>query len=473
MRVHLLALAIPVLAALVGGWTLSAWYGQAPDSAPALEERVPRQWPRKAILEPTQIPDRLVVGSGKPSALMGSWSQFRGARRDGVANLADPLSDTWPGGRPRELWRVAVGAGYAGPAIANGRVYLVDYDRATHENVIRCLSFDTGDEIWRYAFTVKVKFNHGMSRTVPAVTDRYVVAIGPLCNVRCVDAVTGELKWKKNMVAEFGATVPKWYTGQCPLIDGDRVILAPGGDPLLMACDLETGKILWRTENPGKWAMTHSSVVPADFGGVPQYVYCGSRGVISVAADDGRVLWQWNQWRVSVVSPSPVRVGTDRLLFTADYGAGSQMVRVTRAGDTFKVEELWRRKAGVFSCKQQTPVVYRDHLFAVLPKGRVVCSDAEGNRRWISRSKVSSGWGPFMVIGDRLYILNDDSGELIVADASPSGYRERARAKVLDGREAWAPMAFADGRLICRDMEEMVCLDLAARPDPVAEEAGR
>jgi len=104
----------------------------------------------------------------------------------------------------------------------------------------------------------------------------------------------------------------------------------------------------------------------------------------------------------------------------------------------------------------------------VLPDGRAACLDQTGQVRWFSETKVSSGWGPFLFVNDRLYVVHDQTGELIVADAGPHGFRELARAKVLTGHEAWGPMAFADGRLILRDSKEMVCLDLTA-----AQKAGQ
>ena len=114
----------------------------------------------------------------------------------------------------------------------------MDYDRDKKQDALRCLSLADGREIWRYAYPVSVKRNHGMSRTVPAVTDKLVVAMGPKCHVVCLDPATGELRWGLDLVRQYGTTVPPWYAGQCPLIDNGAVILAPGGKAaLLLACD--------------------------------------------------------------------------------------------------------------------------------------------------------------------------------------------------------------------------------------------
>src|SRR5204863_6511529 len=105
------------------------------------------------------------------------------------------LARSWEQTGPRELWAIEVGEGYAGAAVMQGRVYIVDYDREKKQDAVRCLSLADGKEIWRFAYPVAVKRNHGMSRTVPAVTSKYVVAMGRKCHVACVDARTGEPRW--------------------------------------------------------------------------------------------------------------------------------------------------------------------------------------------------------------------------------------------------------------------------------------
>ena len=456
-----------VVLTLLGFGALAEWYGRAKSATADFSERLPIKHRPDVGLAPTapvaDVQGRLIVGQGTAADLAGSWPQFRGPRRDGRAVSEVPLSTAWPAGGPKVLWRTAVGQGYAGAAIHKGRVYLADYDHEAEGTAVRCLSLDDAAEMWRYVYPVRIKQNHGMSRTVPAVTDRYAVTITPLCHVLCLDAATGELRWKMDMVRRFKTIVPPWYTGQCPLIDGDRVILAPGGEPFMIAVELATGEIAWQVPNPGGWKMTHSSIMPAEFDGVRQYVYCGSRGVIGVAADDGRVLWRWDDWRIAIAtSPSPAVVGSDRLLLTGDYDAGSQMVRVSRRGETFEVSQLWRRAAKEFSCRQHTPIVDAGRLYAVLPDGHLACADLGGNRLWRSPSSLNSGLAPYMLAGGTMVVLSDETGELIMAEVASGGYRELARAKVLDGNQAWGPMAFADGRLIVRDLTEMICLDLRA-----------
>ncbi len=225
-----------------------------------------------------------------------------------------------------------------------GRVYLIDYDQAGQADVIRCFSLNDGKEIWRYSYPVKIKRFHGMSRTIPAVTDKYVVTMGPKGHVTCLDSKTGEFKWMLNLVKEFGTVIPQWYTAQCPLIDDGKAILAPAGSVLMMAVDCESGQTVWQTPNPDKWVMTHSSVVPMEFAGSRFYVYCGGStdagGVVGVSAKDGQVLWKTDQWKVRTNVPMPVIVGPDRIFLSAGYGQydlGCTMLRLTESGGKIAV----------------------------------------------------------------------------------------------------------------------------------------
>ena len=156
----------------------------------------------------------LTTSDGKPSTLPGSWPGFRGSNLDAIATeaLSGPLNLRWETHKPTVLWDIELGEGYAGAAVANGRVYVLDYDQSKKGDAIRCLSLDDGREIWRYFYQVKIKRNHGMSRTVPVVVGDCVITFGPKCHVVCLDAATGVLRWKRDLVHEDGAEVPAWLT---------------------------------------------------------------------------------------------------------------------------------------------------------------------------------------------------------------------------------------------------------------------
>jgi outer membrane protein assembly factor BamB len=287
--------------------------------------------------------------------------------------------------------------------------------------------------------------------------------MGPKCHVVCVDALTGELRWALDLVKEFGTTVPPWYAGQCPLIEGNKVILAPGGpSALLLAVELETGKEVWRTSNPNGWTMTHSSIMPMDFGGERLLIYCANRGVVGVSAADGRLLWETTDWKISLATvPSPLVLEDGRIFVSGGYNAGSMMIKVSKEGEKFTVRPLFRLAADVFGATQHTPIARDGFIYGVRPDGKFVCLDLNGKLAWTSEPGQNYGLGSFITAEGMLYALND-SGLLRLLAATPEKYQLLAQAQVLHGRESWAPPALAAGRLLVRDLTRLACLDIGS-----------
>jgi outer membrane protein assembly factor BamB len=407
---------------------------------------------------------KLIPGPGQPADLPGNWPQFRGPNRDGISSEAANISRDWKTSPPREVWALDVGEGYAGVAILNGRVYLLDYDRDAKQSALRCLSLADGKEIWRFSYPLTIKRNHGMTRTVPVVTGKFVVALDSKCNVLCLDAASGELKWSVSLVREFGATVPEWYAGQCPLVDGDKVILAPGGkDALLLAVDLATGKPLWQSPNPRGWKMTHSSIMPMEFAGRRLYVYCASAGVVGVDAKDGTLLWETSDWKISIATvPSPVPLPDGRIFLTGGYGAGSLMLQLHEENGKLAPETLFKLTAKVFGATQHTPILKAGHIYGIRADGRFVCLGLDGKVVWASGPDETFGLGPLLMAGDVIFALRD-SGKLRLIEASSSRFNLLGETEILQGREAWGPMALAGGRLVARDLTRLVCLEVSSK----------
>ena len=461
----ILAKCLPAVTFVMAAALLAfVWGTQLPDGTilprlPLAEEEPSAEESRASVFE-----EATLTRSGAAAAdLPGEWPCFRGSNRDAIASDGTTLADQWPAGGPPSLWTVDVGEGYAGAAVSGGRVYLMDYDQDARRDAMRCLSLADGGEIWRFSYPVEVKRNHGMSRTVPAVGGGCVVGFGPKCHVTCLDAETGDFLWGIDLVRDHGSSVPLWYAGQCPLIDGDRVILAPAGRSLVMAVDLKSGEILWESPNPNDWKMTHVSITPMEIAGTRTYVYCGHRGVAGIDADDGSLLWETPDWRISIATvSSPLAVPGDRIFLSGGYEAGSMMLRVGKDGDKWSVETLFRLDAETFGATQQTPVLFEDHIYGIRPNGELVCLDLEGKVRWTSGMNERFGLGPLM-IADTKILAMDDHGNLTLAKASPESFTPLAQARVLQGHDSWGPMALAANHLIVRDLTRMTCLDLSER----------
>ena len=458
--------AIPVVAALAVV-ALAAFWLWRPEAGLRLREPGSDAAPglQGAAAKNPVLAGKSIPGEGQPASLPGAWPWFRGLNRNAASPETTPLARSWPEAGPRALWSVEAGEGYAGVAVLAGRVYVMDYSRESHESVLRCLSLADGKEIWRYAYPLSIKRNHGITRTVPAVTEKVAVAIDPKCNVVCVDAATGALRWGLNLVDAFGAVVPPWYAGQCPLLDGNTVVLAPAGpEALLLAVDLETGKTLWKTPNPRGWKMTHSSVMPMEFAGRRMYLYCGSGGVVGVSAQDGSILWDTTDWKISIATvASPMPLADGRIFFSGGYNAGSLMLQLSDNAGKLSAKTVFKVGQNVFGATQQTPILHNDRVFGIRPDGQLACIDLNGKPVWASGSKMQFGLGPLLMAGGLLYAMNDE-GKLCLFEASPDKCTPLAQAEVFkDGHEAWGPMALAGGRLIVRDFTRILCLDVAAK----------
>jgi outer membrane protein assembly factor BamB len=408
------------------------------------------------------------------SSLKGKWTKFRGADSDNIYKGNTKLIDGFGNEGPRIQWSVALGEGHAAPVIYNGKVYIIDYFEDERSDVLRCFALETGKELWRRSYRVHIKRNHGMSRTVPAINDKYIVTIGPRCHVMCADPNTGDLLWSIDMAREFETEVPLWYTGQCPFIVDDVVVLAPGGTSLLVGVDCATGEVVWRTPNPDGWKMSHSSVMPMEFNGKKMYVYAALGGICGVSAegdDIGEILWKTTEFSPSVMVPSPLVLDDGKLFITAGYGAGAMLFQLkpSKAGFDVEVLQKYKPREGIAS-EQQTPLYLNGYIYCIQPKdaggtrNQLVCVK-EGDvmtNIWTSGKTERFGLGPYMFADGKIFILSDD-GTLTIGKASPAGWQMLDSAKVIDGVDSWGPFAIADGYLLMRDSKQMVCIDITAR----------
>ena len=463
---------VTILLVLAGLLSLGWWLAKDPvrdfvTSEPGLDNRG-----KGAVVADIDIGAYGETYRSLDTELDETWPRFRGEYFDNISRSKVPLIDKFPEGGPLVKWSVPLGEGHAGAAIYKGVVYVMDYDEEKRADLLRAYALETGEALWVRGYKINLKRNHGMSRTVPAVTEDHILTIGPRSHVMCVNRVSGEFKWGLNVEKEYKAEIPLWYTGQCPLIHENKAIIATGGTALMVAVDMETGEVLWETPNENGWQMSHSSVIPYEFGGRMMYVYSAFGGVFAVAADGpdaGTILWETAAWNHQVVAPSPVCMPDGKIYLTAGYGAGAMVLQLSASGGNYRVEVLneYLPKDGLAS-EQQTPVEFNGHILGILPKdagplrNQLVCVHPDNFNQviWTSGQDKRFGLGPYMIADNKLFIVSDDA-TLTIVRPSTREYLELDAYRVLEGHDAWGPLAIADGYLVMRDSKTMVCLDMA------------
>jgi outer membrane protein assembly factor BamB len=438
-------------------------------SMPGKDNRPPRA---DSLTELVHIGEYFNAGTGVLTEGKEVWPRFRGSDFDNISKSTHKLLDGFGGKVPEILWTVDLGEGHAGAAIYKGAVYILDYDELKRSDILKCINLADGNLVWERGYRVTIKRNHGMSRTVPAVTEKYIVSIGPRAHVMCLDRLTGNVKWGLDIEKDYKTEIPFWYTGQCPIIENDIAYIATGGKALMVAIDCETGKKIWETPNPKKWKMSHSSIMPMEFGGRRMFVYSAVGGICGIAAsgpDAGTVLWSSTAWNKSVVAPSPVCMPDGKIFLTAGYGAGSMVLQLESSGSNFTVRMIdqYLPLEGLAS-EQQTPLYFKGHLIGIEPKdagalrNQMICVNPVNCRVpvWSSGPEARFGLGPYLIADNKLFILNDD-GVLTIVKPDIKKYIQIDQIKLFDGQDAWAPIAVADGYMVLRDSKRMIGIKLA------------
>jgi outer membrane protein assembly factor BamB len=476
---------IIIIGAAIAFGTVLLWWILKPQPL-AITERIPGMDNRPKMEARS---DSVIIGqffdtlSVMDEVVPGDWPRFRGIDFDNISKDTTPLAETWDTSGPAIIWRTTLGEGYAGPAVHKGRVYLLDYNERKKADMLRCFSLKSGIELWRRWYYVDLKRNHGYSRTIPAVTDKYLLTIGPRSHVMCLDPLNGNLLWTIDLEKEYGIPgkekgriTPDFYTGQCPFIDKDVAVIAPGGKALMIGVDCATGNLIWKTPNPDSLRMSHGSIMPMVIHGKRMYVYNAVGGVCGVSAegdDIGKLMWKTTEWSPATTAASPLFLGNNEIAVFGSYGAGGARITINADGSGYSAKVTEQHKAtNGLSSDQQTPIITGDNIWSVMPenagplKKQLVCYQKSDLQKpvWSSgkENRFGRGLGPYIVSGDKMFLLDDD-GKLYLFGIQKNSVTLLASHKVLNGVEAWGPMAIAGNYLIMRDSRNLLCLNISKK----------
>jgi outer membrane protein assembly factor BamB len=400
---------------------------------------------------------------GPASAPAGDWPQFQGPDRTGISPETG-LLHAFPEGGPKVLWTVQLGEGYGSPVVRAGKVYVLDRQENQKE-LMRCWDLATGKEDWSVSYDAPGSVDHNGSRGQPAVDDKYVFAVGVFGDLTCVSLESHKIVWQKNLLKEFSGKKPGWAVAQSPLLYKDWVIVSPQGQAAgVVALEKATGNVAWKSKPIG--GMAYSSPLVTKVAGQDQIVQMNGSCVVGIDPANGDVLWTYTGLPVKVAEIScPTPIGDGRFFVSGGYDAGCAMFKVEKKDGKFEATELFKNKNA--NAHVHNVVLYKGSLYANCNTNSVndglVCLDLDGNVKWKTGRKPHFDKGHFLFADGVMYMMDGAGGQLRIIDPTPDGYKQLGEAKILEGKEIWAPMALSDGKLVCRDQRQMKCVDLKAK----------
>ena len=418
-----------------------------------------RERPHNGSMFPTAIFAVLCSLTASLQRAAADWHQWRGPARDGCS-MERGLLQEWPAEGPKQLWRSdELGLGYAGLAVVGSEAFTLGLFGA--KEFVVCLDVETGKQRWSVEAGPEYKNPFGDGpRSTPTVIGNAVYALTGSGHLVKVPRTGGKVTWKVELVKDLGGAIPEWGYCESPLVVDELVICTPGGaDGTLAALDARTGKVRWRSKEVTEGAQYASAIlVPHNKG--PQIVQLVMNQVFAVDPERGKRLWTAEFPGRTAVIPTPVH--SDGVVYvTAGYGVGSAAFRI--AADGRSVTPVYRNR------------VMKNHHGGVVRVGAHIYGHSEGPgwmcQDWQTGEEVWSergfGKGAIHYADGRLYCLDERTGEVVLVDASPSGWRVHGRftPSTLSSRRSreggvWTHPIVAGGRLYVRDQELLYCFDV-------------
>ncbi|QJW95574.1 outer membrane protein assembly factor BamB family protein [Frigoriglobus tundricola] len=391
-----------------------------------------------------------------PAAAGGDWPQLHGPARDGHS-AETKLDWDWPKGGPKAVWTIDIGTGWAGPVVSGEHLFL--FHRVGDDEIVQCLNPATGKEKWKHSCPTKYRDDFGFDdgpRATPTVAGGTVFTLGPNGDLSAVELATGKKLWHRNLLTDYRAGKGFFGAACSPLVMKDTVLVNVGGKGAgVVGFGVADGKEVWKSTDDGA---SYSSPVAAEIDGRPAAVFLTRTGLRVLDPVGGKSLYDFPfrpRDANSVQAATPL-VWKDEIFLTASYATGGALLSAKKG----EVAEVWANDKSL-SSQYTTPVRVGDYLYGT--HGRSDVGNAQlrcvewktGAVKW---SEARFGVASLIAVDGGLLALTE-TGDLVRFDASPDGYKERARAVLLTKPTRAAP-ALANGRLYARDGKQLVCVSL-------------
>jgi len=391
----------------------------------------------------------------------GDWPQWRGSNRDGISRETG-LLQAWPGAGPERIWLDRdIGIGYSAPVVAKGMLFILGTTDGKEQLFAK--EAKGGKTLWTAALGGILTNNWGDGpRGAATVDGDKVYALGAKGGLICANVGDGKVNWRVEMVKDLGGKVPGWGYTESVLVDGDHVICTPGGKRgTLAAIDKKTGEVIWRSSDWTDGAQ-YASVVPAELNSQRQFIQLTQKTLAGVSARDGSVLWR-NAWsgRTAVI-PTPI-VRKNEVYISSGYGAGCRKITI---GDAHKVTEDYSNKN--IKNHHGGVLLLDGHLYGYSDGRGWTCQNLKsGDVVWDSKKL---GKGCVFYADNRLYCLEESSGQVALAAADTGGWKEHGRFKLEPQTELrkrsgriWTHPVVGNGVMYLRDQELLFAFDVKAR----------
>jgi outer membrane protein assembly factor BamB len=403
-------------------------------------------------------------------AVAADWPQWRGPNRDEISKETGLLK-SWPKDGPKLLWTFReAGLGFATPSVVGDRLYSQGGDG--DKEFVFAVDLKNHKKLWSTEVGAFYENSYGDGpRGTPTVDGNLIYALGGQGSLLCVKADTGEKVWSKSMQKDFGGTQPWWGYTESPLVDGDQLVVTPGGAKgAIVALNKKNGELIWQSGEFKDGAM-YSSLVVADAAGARQYIQMTGEHIVGVDPKDGHVLWSFARKGPTAAIPTPV-VSGDYVFVTSGYSAGCNLLKLSKAGDKIQVSEVYKED-------EDYKRMSNHHGGVVLLDGHVygysdgkhhagpaawICQELKtGNVVWAENKAL--GKGSLTYADGRLYCYGEDDGACVLAEATPRGWKETGRLKIEKTKtthngKVWPHPVVANGKLYLRDQDLIHCYDV-------------
>lgn len=405
------------------------------------------------------------------------WPDWRGNNRDGVW-LETGIVDRFDSAQISVKWSVPIGAGYSGPTVANGKVYVTDRitDPKALERVL-CFNEQTGEKIWEYSYQCEysgVGYQAGPRASV-VINANKAYSLGTMGNLCCFNAASGKVLWKKDLNTEYEIVMPIWGIAATPLIVDEKIIVHVSGsnNASIVAFDKNTGDEIWRNLDE---RVAYSAPILIQKNGKKVLVNWTEYSLSGVNPETGEVYWRF-PWKTGYGMSIATPVLSNDHIFVSAFYSGSLLVKL---GDDYTTaEKVWQRsgqserKTDALHCVMNTPIILGEYIYGVDSYGELRCLDFNtGDRIWEDQTAVKRNrWANihFVQKEDKVWMFNEQ-GELLITELSPEGFTEISRAKLIEPTKkqlargvCWTHPAFANKHVFVRNDNKLVCADLSKK----------